>query len=382
MRLFGWELRKIFQTPMIIVFLAVCLAFNVILIFTNTYDRDYIQFISGTVSRYGDTADEKFVLAVENQPDSEERDRLLSASSSVQKDFLKDIETQKFAEAYVKSAGISGFWADVLIAKYQTLDSVVARLAEEGADQTLYAAEVTNNLHRQLFDILLHAVLTEGIIAAFLSMLLIFGMESFYNTAEIVYSAKTGRKIVFSKIGAGFLCGLGSYVALTAVTLFVYFLVFDFSGIWNSNVSSQFHTVSDQVISKPFLTWESMTVLEYLWMQIALGAFLLLIFSLLGAVLGLLFQNSYLSFAILAALWMLFLLLPDWLQKIGWFGSSFAAALSPFWVWNIQSGWFTDLGAGSPLPWWESVGVAVSIAFSVILLLAAKRKFYRKDLMG
>ena len=47
-------------------------------------------------------------------------------------------------------------------------------------------------------------------------------------------------------------------------TLVPYFLLYDYSGIWNASVSSQFNYFSDMLVVRPFLTWGDFTVGQYL----------------------------------------------------------------------------------------------------------------------
>ena len=61
MRIFLWELKKALSTSVIWGFLAVCLLFNVILVISNTYNRNYIQYISGAVAQYGQKVDDEFI---------------------------------------------------------------------------------------------------------------------------------------------------------------------------------------------------------------------------------------------------------------------------------------------------------------------------------
>lgn len=398
MRIFLWELKKALSTSVIWGFLAVCLLFNVILVISNTYNRNYIQYISGAVAQYGQKVDDEFIEKLKDAPASDERDRLLmslgvspddealfsngsSQPEEPAQNPLQGIDTADYAEAYVKKLGLTGFWADLMEAKYDALQPVVDRLAAEEADKDLYAGEVTNDLHRQLFEILFRAVLTEGMLAAFLCMLLVLGAENLHGTDSLVFSTKRGREIVRPKIGVGFLCGIGSYILLAGGTLLVYFLIFDFSGIWNASVSSQFHTLADDVMTRPFFTWGGFTVLEYLWMQLALGALLVAVFCMLGAFAGLLFRNTYAAFVAVLAAGFLLLLLPGWFHSLNWAGGAFAAGLSPFWIWNIQGSWFTDLGGNALWPWWEITGVIISLVLLCGLLFAAGHWHRRKDLV-
>ena len=389
MRVFRWEVRKIVETPALWVFLAACLLINSILIFTSTYDRDYARFVSKTATQLGTRVDAEFLEKLKQAPQSEERERLLQMLGStlyvdvngqVKGSFGK-IDTADYAEAFIKGLGMSGPIADLFTAKYDALQPVIDRLAAEGADADLYAADLSNELFRQLFDALLHALLTEGILLAFLSVLLSMGSEALHRTSALVLSSRIGRRIALTKAGAGTLCGLGFYFLLNAVSLPFYFLQWDYTGVWNSSISTSLHMSPDYLVPRPFLTWTEMTVGQYFWMQLALGAALVLVFCLIGVLVGLLVRNTYAAFVAVVAAGMLLLLLPGWFSALRWFWAMFAFLLSPFQIWSLQNSWFTDLGSNSLWAWWEVSGVFLSCLVLALLLIAAYKWYHRKDVV-
>ncbi|MBK5262771.1 MAG: hypothetical protein JJE17_09415 [Peptostreptococcaceae bacterium] len=79
----------------------------------------------------------------------------------------------------------------------------------------------------------------------------------------------------------------------------VFFLRFDFSGVWNDNVSSMFnYTVSEY--GKPFITWHSFTVGGYLWATIGVTFGLVICICLLGYAAGVFVRNGYGAFIVAA----------------------------------------------------------------------------------
>ncbi|MGI5896751.1 MAG: hypothetical protein ACOX6U_07305 [Oscillospiraceae bacterium] len=389
MRVFRWEVRKIVETPALWVFLAACLLINSILIFTSTYDRGYAQFVSKTATQLGTRVDAEFLEKLKQMPQSEEQERLLQTLESVLyvdadgqvKGSFGEIEAADYAEAFIKELGMSGPIADLFTAKYDALQPVIDRLAAEGADADLYAADLSNELFRQLFDALLHTLLTEGILLAFLSVLLSMGSEALHRTSALVLSSRIGRKIAFTKASAGTLCGLVFYALLNAVSLPFYFLQWDYTGFWNSSISTSFHVSPEYLGARPFLTWTEMTVGQYFWMQLALSAALVLVFCLMGTLTGILVRNTYAAFVVVLAVGMLLLLLPGWFATLHWFWAMFAFLLSPFQIWSLQNSWFTDLGSNSLWAWWEISGVFLSGLVFVLLLIAAYKWYRRKDVV-
>ena len=62
---------------------------------------------------------------------------------------------------------------------------------------------------------------------------------------------------------------LGLYALLALFTLGPYLLLWDYRGIWDSSVSSQFNYFVDMLYSRPFLTWADFTVGSYFAAMIA-----------------------------------------------------------------------------------------------------------------
>lgn len=87
---------------------------------------------------------------------------------------------------------------------------------------------------------------------------------------------------------------------MAAVTLGVYFRLWDYGGVWRASVSSQFNYLTDMLFRRPFLTWGDFTVGGYL-----------------------------------AGLWIAY----------------FLSLVQPSCVWLGIGGWFTELGLSGAVPW-------------------------------
>lgn len=65
------------------------------------------------------------------------------------------------------------------------------------------------------------------------------------DTEGMVYSSKAGRSVFRYKLWAGFLTSTICFFLIAAVTLIAYFSFFDYSQLWNCNVSNGFNYISD-----------------------------------------------------------------------------------------------------------------------------------------
>ena len=167
---------------------------------------------------------------------------------------------------------------------------VVDTITAEGGKASFHAMDITipetiaHNVHQFLYGVLMRAVLTEGAVLGMLSMLFLLGYENQQRTAAGVYASCTGRKLCRCKVLAGITWALAVYLLLAAVTLGIFLLFWDWSGVWGGSVSSQFNYVIDLFYPRPFFTWTDFTVGGYLAAAVGLGGLLTVVFALLAAI--------------------------------------------------------------------------------------------------
>ena len=172
---------------------------------------------------------------------------------------------------------------------------------------------------------------------------------------------------------------LDLYALLALLTLGPYLLLWDYGGIWDSSVSSQFNYFVDMLYSRPFLTWTDFTVGGYFAAMIAAGGGLAAVFTLMGAVAGLLIRHTYGAAIAAAAFCALLLGLSSALANLGMWSAYLLTTFSPVCLWLAINGWFTELGQSGLVPWQETVGLALNLLIWAGLVLLALRRFGRKD---
>ena len=172
---------------------------------------------------------------------------------------------------------------------------------------------------------------------------------------------------------------LDLYALLALLTLGPYLLLWDYGGIWDSSVSSQFNYFVDMLYSRPFLTWTDFTVGGYFAAMIAAGGGLAAVFTLMGAVAGLLIRHTYGAAIAAAAFCALLLGLSSALANLGMWSAYLLTTFSPVCLWLAINGWFTELGQSGLVPWQETVGMVLNLLIWVGLVLLALRRFGRKD---
>lgn len=378
MRLVRYEWSKLARLPAFWGVLILCLAFNCLLIGSGVRWRWEWNEAASMTSGLGQRVDTDFLDGLRQQPLSEYRDHLLSAAEGMM-DIYADYDLRSLVDYYTGYVKSSSGAAALMEHKYDRLAERVAHLSETGAAMDWYGGPVTQNVHQFLYGILMRAVLTEGAVLGMLSMLFLVGYENQQRTAAGVYASRTGRKLCRCKTLAGIIWSLAIYFLLAAVTLVVFLLFWDWSGIWGGSVSSQFNYIIDMLVRRPFFTWADFTAGSYLVSVIGLGGLLIVVFALLAAVCGTLVQNIYLSALVLILLLCGGEAVQALCAQTGlWMGYALLT-FQPVSVWLYVNGWFTELGLNAFVPWQETIATGLGLAVCGLGTALTLRRFGRKD---
>lgn len=380
MRLLRYEWSKLVCLPALWGVLVLCLAFNCLLIGSGDRWRREWNETAAMTDGLGQRVDQDFLDGLGQQPQSEYRDYLLSAAEGMT-DVYADYDLKSlsdFYNSYVKSSPTA---AVLMGRKYEQLAERIAHLSETGAAMDWYGGPVTHNVHQFLYGVLMRAVLTEGAVLGMLSMLFLLGYENQQRTAAGVYASRTGRKLCRWKALAGITWALAVYLLLAAVTLGIFLLFWDWSGVWDGSVSSQFNYIIDLFYPRPFFTWTDFTVGGYLAAAVGLGGLLTVVFALLAAVCGTLVPNVYLSALVLTLLLCGGAAVQALCAQAGlWMGYALLT-FQPVSIWLYINGWFTELGLNAFIPWQETVSTGLGLAVCGMGTALALRHFGRKDVM-
>lgn len=380
MTLVIWEWRKLVRLPALWGFLALCLAFNGLLLWEEDSLRQPFNETSTIAEELGQRVDGAFLEGLENLPRTEYGGLVLAAARDMT-DIFEDYDTRDLAGLYegvVKSCPAA---VRIMNWKYTLLAERAAHLSGTGAAMDLYAGPVTHDAHQFLYDTLFRAVVTEALLLGMLSMLYLLGCEEQRRTVSLICASRTGRKLYGKKVLAGLTAAVFLYALLAAVTLGVYFCLWDYGGVWGGSVSSQFNYLTDMLFRRPFLTWRDFTVGGYLAAMLILGALLTAAFALLAAVCGLLLRNVYASALVLAVVCFGGVGLTAMLTQAGLWIAYFLSLVHPSCVWLGIGGWFTELGLSGAVPWQETVSTGLDLLVFSLGTVLALRHLGRKDIM-
>lgn len=341
--LFGYELKKLALSPVIVGFVALCIVFNAVIAIASYNELD---------SNYKNEAE-----AV---------------------DIFENFQTSEIAGAYIRKYSITGAPAENIRSKYDKLQPVVDEKSANGDALSTYFAKQTNHRHSLLFEtVFMAAIIAESCLLALFAALLSVTYEQMRGTEPVIYSSKVGRRVLAAKLYASLTAAAALTVIIIGATLLVFFLRFDFSGVWKDNVSSMFNYAVNEY-GKPFITWRSFTVAGYLWATIGASLGLAVCFCLLGFAVGVSIRSGYGAFiaagSAVSVMFLAKLLLP--------IGSVIRGIwnLTPVWLWKNSGMWFTDGGADILWANFEIAGLFASLAVLAVAVWIAVNRFKRRQL--
>ena len=380
MNLLLYELKKLFSLPTIWAFVLCCFALNALFLSEQWYDRTYFNEISGIVSMLGQRIDDAFLHRLELLPESETRSALLKSTSDLEDEFDSfDVgRLSTYYQEMVKESSVVSGWMEW---KYRKVSERVESLGASNTGMDVYAGPMTYQIHQFLFGLLLRAITAESCIISALAALYIYAYEQMNRTQPHLAVSRTGRRLWQVKAVSSILASIMIFCILSVVSLGAYFLFWNYSGIWNANVSSLFNQLAAQLVVRPFITWADFSVTGYLTASLVVGAALAAICAAGASFLGILSRNSYIA-ALALGLWSAGgSALTSFLGERKWWIAYEVSCFQPIILWLDEGAWFTETGLNTVLPFQECLGIFLNLALGTLGILFAVRRFGRKDLM-
>lgn len=349
------EIKKLMQEKLLIVFIAICFCLNVGLCHIHSYARETVGRLS-------------------NEDFSQSGDKIYDQLDGAA------LGTAYYNVRYVHSS-ILNQW---MKGKYDHLQNSIDILNRKDADLSFYAGEMTPAVHEALFAYQMKALLMECVLFLSLLCLRAFSMERQNETAALIYSSRRGRLIVKDKILANGIAGFLYCTALTLISLTVFFCTWDFSCLWDMNISSSFnyvHEADDAFYRKPFITWTSLTVKEYFLYSLLLIVAILVVWWLGSNTIALFASNDLYAALLVAAFFCLpyfgLLIFPRLRLTLPFYWSTLTIST----VIYYSHMWFTDLGHYTLFAYQEVGIVLVHILAAILTIGWGVRFFRRKELI-
>ncbi|MBM7839809.1 hypothetical protein JOC54_003089 [Alkalihalobacillus xiaoxiensis] len=212
-------------------------------------------------------------------------------------------------EYTIETYGLTGQAATTLRNEYALLEDRFQTVIHNGEHTQWFHANEFYGMHIFLFQDLFRMLVVEALILIVLSTALITSYEYEQRTQLLSFSTKRGRSLMRDKLTASILSSFIWASSLFLPTLIGYFLVFNYSGLWEVSISSGFNWL----INQPFIDWWEMTFRDYL---IGVIVVLMIGFTLVSAavwLLTLVIKHTYYSFILFSCCFVLLLLLPAFL---------------------------------------------------------------------
>ncbi|MBY6037277.1 hypothetical protein KUV80_11455 [Fictibacillus nanhaiensis] len=281
----------------------------------------------------------------------------------------------KSAEEQIRVFGLGEGVAETVRTQYTQLDTRVKELITNKEHLHLFFHGKIYATHSFLFKTLFQSIIFQAMILIVLFTAFLVNYEFEQKTSLVAYSTKRGRHLVWDKLVVALLSSLVATFTLLGTTLLVYFLVFDYSGLWNVPISTGFLIELNEI---PFISWWNFTFLEYLLLSCALLMICQVIFALLTFCLSMWIRNSYIVFTIFGVIFGAGVLLPGYIPKDNLL--ILYTHFSPFvLVMNVKK-WWMESGAFTSFKHYEVITVSAWLIALLLIAWFSISRFTRENL--
>ncbi|GMB09532.1 hypothetical protein [Thermolongibacillus altinsuensis] len=350
MNIWKFELKKAFQSPVVSILIVLFLFFNFWLIYNHAGIREELKVTNQLVERFGYKIDaemaaklqayyqsklqkmneltrKKFGKTYERAGDffseyeyrsevlSEEELRVITETAIVESYYeliqridetYRHLDLSQNAKMDIKGYGLSGKTAEVAREYYKNLNNRLDELIETGEHKNLFFIGYVYRMHSFLFKELMRQMIFEVMILVVLITGHVTTYEFQNRTHLTAYASKRGRKLMLDKLVANLFASLCICAVILGVTLLVYFLVFDYSGLWGIPISSFFNSE----FPFPYISWWKMSFGLYISCALVLFIICQLFFTVITYSIAVWIKNNYLVYAAFALLFGLCVLVP------------------------------------------------------------------------
>ncbi|MGL4849990.1 MAG: hypothetical protein ACRC28_13900 [Clostridium sp.] len=380
-----YEIKKVIASPIIISLMVIFFIYNGWEIYTNSYINEELKFLNEKIDSFGYRVDEELIQDLERHSKQYIKEankitkRELNKEYSSGKEFLESKELERIrygnsltedetkiinevigTEIYkevaienikaiekidiierleidIKSYGLSGEVANIVRKNYKELVPRFEELKSNKEHKNLYFLGSLQT-HSLLFRKIFNKVMAEIIILIVLSGALLINYERDNKTMLLVNVTKRGRNLIKDKLCVYSVVSFAVTGIMLGLTLLMYFLVFDYSEIWNIPISSALNWEL-----RPTITWYSLSFKEYLISSIVVVFLISFIFSAITFIIASICKNSYRTFFIFFILFGVAFLMPSWISEE-----------SKFLIWSHYNVFILSL---NPHMWFREAGL-------------------------
>ena len=412
------ELKKAATSPIIIGLLVLFIVFNSIMVFQNSYFKNDLKVLNDIVDKFGYKIDDEMVAKFKNYYDTqlgklneitnkktskkyesvsefyEEQNYYIEDTYNKEEiEFIKElgiveayfytmgeideiyseIDFMRIAESEIKKYGLRGNAADTVRKQYESFSKRYERLIRNKEHKNLFFLGKAYGMHSLLFKDLFRKILFEIIILVVLITSYLVNYEFENNTQTISYSTKRGRNLVKDKLYASIATNILVTTVILITGLGLYFIIFDYSRLWNVPISSYFNTDKSFI----YMSWWNMSFVQYLFSGIGLIYAITLLFTGIAFIIARAIKNNYIAFFVFAITFGLTLL-----TSIAPTNSNtiFIKGFTPFWLIMNPFIWFMESGAFTAFKYYELFTVGIWAILLLILGALSIKRFKRQDI--
>ena len=412
------EFKKAVTSPIIIGLLVLFIVFNSIIIFQNSYFKDDLKVLNKIIDKFDYKIDDEMEAKFKDYYDAQLKrlneitnKKTSKSYNSVQElyeennyyiedvyneeeiEFIKElgiveayfstmenidevyskIDIMGIAEGEIKKYGLSSKAADTVRNQYESFSKRYEQLIENKEHKNLFFLGQAYGMHSLLFQTLFKTILFEIIILVVFITAYLVNYEFDNNTQTIIYSTKRGRNLVKDKLYASIFANILVTTVILITGLGLYFIIFDYSRLWNVPISSYFNTDKKFI----YMSWWNMSFVQYLFSGIGFIYAITLLFTGISFIIARSIKNNYIVFSVFAIIFGLALttsIAPTNSNAI------FIKGFTPFWLVINPFIWFMEGGAFSTFKYYELFTVGIWAILLLILGALSIKRFKRQDI--
>ncbi|KNF08405.1 ABC-2 family transporter protein [Gottschalkia purinilytica] len=419
-----YEFKKAMTSPVIIGLMLVFIFFNVFIIFENRYFSDELKVLNKVVDKFGykinnemttnlkkyytdglnkmnQITNQKVSKTYENVSSffeegmtesqyghkediySQEDMRFIQELNIVESYYymINDIDNSyaqidlmKKAEDEIEKYNLSGEAANTVRNEYKKFTKRFDELVKNEEHKNLFFMGPIYRMHSLLFKTLFKSFIFEIIILGVIITSYLTNYEFDNNTHLLTYSTKRGRSLIKDKLYMSMFVNIIVATIIIVTGLMAYFIMFDYSGLWNVPISSYFNIE----FKFPYMSWWNMSFIQYLFCGIGLIYICTLIFTGITFVISKFIKNSYIAFFIFFIVFGTLLSIPSMLATDS--NTIFMGSFTPFILIINSSQWFMESGAFSTFKYYEAITVGTWSVSLIILSSLCIKRFKKQDI--
>lgn len=342
------EMKKALLSPVFLVLSILMIGFNIFTIISESYNKEELKIVNDIVEKYGRSFDDAILLNMEQDINQ----MVVTLGGTDAENFLDEMTFEKFEQASIDEQRLIDkimlmyTYVQVgkgLEARYTSID--ISRLKETFLNEenmpnwlekqmanefdqwhARFNEIVETNeykqwffigeyrMHSELFRSLMKNLALEGVLLIVLLTALITNYEFENRTQLVTYATKKGRGLIWHKGMASLICSLIVICALFGISLATFFVVYDYSAVWQTYISSGMNWE----YKLPYITWWPIPLWQYLFLVVTILLVILLIISMLTFTISIFVRNSYFSWLICVLFLVAMYVIPSYFINSTW----------------------------------------------------------------